>query len=89
VLATEIMTQNMAIQRCIRDRRMTMLPSLIQIGGKDGMHTIDDSCLHLLTHGFISIDHALAHCRDQDFIKTNYDAILRERAQNAEPKKRR
>jgi twitching motility protein PilT len=82
VLATEIMTQNMAVQRCIRDRRMPQIPSLIQIGGRDGMHTIDDSCLHLLTHGFISLEHALAHCRDQEFIKSNYDSLLRQRGEH-------
>jgi twitching motility protein PilT len=88
VLATEIMTQNMAVQRCIRDRRMPQLPSLIQIGGRDGMHTIDDSCLHLLSNGYITLEHALAHCRDQDFIKTNYEQIRIDRGELPPRKKR-
>ncbi|MBL9143519.1 MAG: PilT/PilU family type 4a pilus ATPase [Verrucomicrobiaceae bacterium] len=78
VLATEIMTMNHGIGRCIRDRRFSMLAGLIQIGAKDGMHTIDDSLLHLLIHDFIEEDHALAHCRDQDFIRSNYRKHLEE-----------
>ena len=88
VLATEIMTQTMAVQRCIRDRRMTQLPSLIQIGGREGMHTIDDSCLHLLNNGFITLDHALAHCRDKDFVESNHLAYVRSNTEPVGKKKR-
>ncbi len=81
VLATEIMTMNMGIARCIRDRRFSMLAGLIQLGGHDGMHTIDDSLLHLLQHDFIEEDHAIAHCRDQDFIRSNYRKHLEDTGQ--------
>ncbi len=87
VLASEIMTMNHGIARCIRDRRFSQLAGLIQMGGHDGMHTIDDSLLHLLTNDFIALDHALAHCRDQDFIRTNFQKHLRE--VNGDPKKKR
>jgi twitching motility protein PilT len=72
VLATEIMTMNHGIARCIRERRFSMLPGLIQLGSQHGMHTIDDSLLHLLTQGYITEENALMHCRDQDFIRSNY-----------------
>jgi twitching motility protein PilT len=85
VLATEIMTMNHGVARCIRDRRFAMLPGLIQIGGVNGMHTIDDSLLHLLTQGYISEDHALAHCRDADFIRSNY----RKQLQENDPKRKK
>jgi twitching motility protein PilT len=63
---------NTGLARCIRERRFAMMPGLIQIGGRDGMHTIDDSLLHLLNQGFIAENHALLHCRDKDFISTNH-----------------
>jgi twitching motility protein PilT len=88
VLATEIMTMNHGIARCIRDRRFSMLPGLIQIGAKDGMHTIDDSLLHLLRTDYILEEHALAHCRDQDFIRTNYAKHVRD-SQPQQPQKKR
>jgi twitching motility protein PilT len=78
VLASEVMTMNHGVARCIRDRRFSQLAGLIQIGGQDGMHTIDDSLLHLLTNDFITLDHALAHCRDRDFIRSNFQKHLAE-----------
>jgi twitching motility protein PilT len=78
VMASEVMTMNNAIAGCIRDGRLQQLPSLIQIGGRDGMHTIDDSLLHLLSYGFITLDDAKAHCRDFSFIQMGYDKHLQE-----------
>jgi len=79
VLATEILTLNSGMARCIRDRRFAQMPGLIQIGGNDGMHTIDDSLLHLLIHDFINLDDALAHCRDKHFIKENHYKEMKSR----------
>lgn len=79
VLATEILTLNSGMARCIRDRRFAQMPGLIQIGGNDGMHTIDDSLLHLLTHDYIHLDDALAHCRDKHFIKDNFHKEMKAR----------
>lgn len=79
VMATEVMTMNNAIAGCIRDQRLQQLPSLIQIGGRDGMHTIDDSLMHLLTYDFITLEDAKAHCRDYSFIKMGYDKMMHER----------
>lgn len=81
VLATEILTMNHAMARCIRDRRFSMMPGLMQIGAKDGMHTIDDSLLHLLVNDYIILDDALAHCRDKEFIRSNFAKAMKERMQ--------
>jgi twitching motility protein PilT len=78
VMASEVMVINSAIAACIRDQRIQQLPSLIQIGGRDGMHTIDDSLLHLLSYDFITLEDAKAHCRDFSFIKMGYDKLQRE-----------
>ena len=87
VLASEIMTMNHGVARCIRDRRFSQLAGLIQIGGSDGMHTIDDSLLHLLINDFISLEHALAHCRDREFIGSNYHRHMKELAEAAKKKR--
>ncbi|GEP46203.1 type IV pilus twitching motility protein PilT [Brevifollis gellanilyticus] len=79
VMASEVMTINNAVMSCIRDQRIQQLASLIQIGGRDGMHTIDDSLLHLLTYDFITLEDAKAHCRDYSFIKMGYEKLQRER----------
>lgn len=79
VMASEVMTMNSAISSCIRDQRLQQLASLIQIGGAQGMHTIDDSLLHLLTYDFITLEDARAHCRDFSFIEMGYEKVLRDR----------
>ncbi len=73
VMASEIMVNNQGIASCIRSRRLQQLPSLIQIGANEGMHTIDDSVAHLATYGFISIEDALLRARDRDFVLTAYE----------------
>lgn len=79
VMASEIMVNNPGIASCIRSRRLQQLPSLIQIGANDGMHTIDDSVTHLAIHGFISLDDALLRARDKDFVIAGYERKMRER----------
>src|SRR5437870_9835862 len=69
VLATELMTVNSGIEACIRDRRLSQIPGLIQIGGADGMHTVDDSLIELLLAVRTNLIHALAHARDPKFVK--------------------
>lgn len=78
VMASEIMVGSSAIASTIRSRRLTQLPNLIQLGSVNGMHTIDDSLLHLANHGFITLDDAVVRARDADFVQMNHRAFLRE-----------
>jgi twitching motility protein PilT len=75
VMASEVMVGNSAIAACIRSKRLTQLPNLIQIGGIDGMHTIDDSLIHLARHGFITVEDALVRARDAKFVELNCAAF--------------
>ena len=61
VLASELMMVNNAIASCIRDRRLSQIPSLMQLGAADGMHTIDDSLLELVLGERIALGDALDH----------------------------
>lgn len=79
VMASEILVNNQGIASCIRSRRLSQLPNLIQIGAVDGMHTIDDSVMHLAIHGFISLEDALIRARDKDFVQIGYERKMRER----------
>ncbi len=51
------MVVNDAIQAAIRDHRFEQVYSPMQIGASSGMHTFDDSLLHL------AIDEALLNAR--------------------------
>lgn len=81
VMASEVMVCNQGIASSIRSRRLTQLANLIQIGGPDGMHTIDDSLMHLTNHGFIDIKEAVIRARDPDFVRIGHNKYLRETGQ--------
>lgn len=66
VLATETLVSNNAIRACIRDRRYEQLVGLIEIGGREGMNTIDDSLAELYSSRLISKEEAIANARDRE-----------------------
>jgi len=77
VLATELLTVNSGIEACIRAGRLSQIPGLIQIGAKDGMHTVDDSLIELLLADRINLMDALAHARDPNFVKEEFQKALK------------
>ena len=77
VLASELLTVNSGIEACIRAGRLSQIPGLIQIGAKDGMHTVDDSLIELLLADRISLMDAMAHARDPNFVKEEFQKALK------------
>jgi twitching motility protein PilT len=77
VLATELMIVNSGIEACIRDRRLSQIPGLIQIGHNDGMHTVDESLIELLLGERIDLMDAMAHARDSNFVKEEFQKALK------------
>ena len=69
VLATETLVANNAIRACIRDRRYEQLVGLIEIGGREGMNTIDESLAELYLTRKISKEEAIANARDPESIE--------------------
>ena len=77
ILATELMIVNSGIEACIRERRLSQIPGLIQIGHSDGMHTVDDSLIELLIADRINLMDAMAHARDPNFVKEEFQKALK------------
>jgi twitching motility protein PilT len=77
ILATELMIVNSGIEACIRERRLSQIPGLIQIGAKEGMHTVDVSLIELLLAERISLMDAMAHARDPNFVKEEFQKALK------------
>ncbi len=77
ILATELMIVNSGVEACIRDRRLSQIPGLIQIGSADGMHTVDESLIELLLAERISLMDAMAHARDPNFVKEEFQKALK------------
>lgn len=66
VLVSEVMRANHAIRACIRDRRPEQIPGLMEIGAREGMHTIDESLAALIAQGVLTPEMAQAHARDRE-----------------------
>jgi len=68
VLAVETMVVNSGIRALIRDNKPHMIAGQIEIGGQEGMNTLDESLSRLVTEGLITYEEAMAHARDQERI---------------------
>ncbi len=69
LLATELLAANAGVRACIRERRWEQLVGLIEIGAKDGMHTIDEDLAGLYLSCQISKEEAIANARDRQRIE--------------------
>ena len=72
VVATEILMANNGVRASIREQRWEQLVGLIEIGRKDGMHTIDKDLARLYLDGWISKEEAVSNARDQKFVESLY-----------------
>jgi twitching motility protein PilT len=69
VLASEFLANNSAVAACIRERRLEQIVGLMEIGRKDGMHTIDDMLEELYLTNQISKEESVAGARDPQRIE--------------------
>jgi twitching motility protein PilT len=74
VLASETLVANAGVRACIRERRWEQLVGLIEIGAKDGMHTIDEDLSGLYLSLQISKEQAIANARD----RARFEALTRD-----------
>jgi twitching motility protein PilT len=69
VLCSEVMVMNDGVRACLRDHRFQQILSMIQIGGREGMQTFDESAAQLYANGFITHEEALLNSRDPDALE--------------------
>lgn len=60
VAARELLIVNAAVSTLIRDSKTHMIPSVIETGGKSGMHTLDKSLEDLVRRGLVRVEDAAA-----------------------------
>jgi twitching motility protein PilT len=70
VLATELLIMNTPSRKHIRERQLYQLVSVIQLGLKKGMHTMDDSLLELYESGEITYDVAICNSHDPTALRS-------------------
>lgn len=69
VLATELLVMTSAARNMIREGKTHQLTTVLQTGGKHGMHTLDSSLKSLYEKRIINIQEALLRCSDPDEFK--------------------
>jgi twitching motility protein PilT len=79
VLISETLFANNGVRACIREKRWEQLVSMIEIGGRDGMNTIDEALAGLLGTGQITEDEALLQARDRTVIETAFAAPVKKK----------
>jgi twitching motility protein PilT len=77
ILATELLIMNPAARKHVRDHELHQLTTIIQMGRKMGMHTMNDSLMELYESGEITYDIAICNSYDP--------AALRERIHKQTP----
>lgn len=76
ILATELLMANTAVRKHIRDKELHQLLSVIQMGRKQGMHSLDDSLIELYEAGEITYDTAICNSYNPQMLR---DAIHKEK----------
>ncbi len=65
VLASEVIISNIAVRAVIRDKKWEQLVGIIEIGSREGMHSLDESLAALYLDRQISKEDCVAHARDK------------------------
>ena len=73
VMVSEFLSNNSAVRACIRDHRFEQIVGLMEIGRRDGMHTMDDVLEELYLARRISKEEAVSGARDT----TRLEAVMR------------
>src|SRR5690242_4559580 len=77
--ALEILVCNAAVGNLIRENKTVQIPSMIQVGKKQGMQTLDDAIMGLLEKGWIGAEEAYDKGIDKSkfrpFLKTPPDEL--------------
>ncbi len=65
IAGTEVLTVTDAVSNMIRDNKIHQIPSVMQSGAKDGMHTLNTDLLRLLKAGRITRENALKYTNNR------------------------
>lgn len=69
----EVMKNTTAIQTCIREGTIHLIPGEMQKGAADGMYTMDQSLLRMYRQGLITRDTALLYCSEYSRMEERLD----------------
>jgi twitching motility protein PilT len=74
--ATEVMFGNPAVQNLIRENKIQEITSVIQAGKQQGMHTLDDSLVGLVTKKLVAPEEAYSYAENKGWFEQFVDLPL-------------
>ena len=77
--ATEVMFGNPAVSNLIRENKIQDIVSVIQAGKQQGMHTLDDSLVQLVTKKLVDPEEAFSYAENKGWFEQFVDLPLRAR----------
>lgn len=69
VLAAEVLMRNEAVTSLIAENKMLQLQTIIQSSRDEGMISFDQSLAELVKKGYVLIDRAIVHAKDQEYFR--------------------
>jgi twitching motility protein PilT len=76
VPATEVMFGNPAVSNLIREAKVQDIVSVIQAGKQQGMHTLDDSLVNLVTKRLVDPEEAYSYAENKGWFEQYVDVPL-------------
>jgi twitching motility protein PilT len=77
--ATEVMFGNPAVSNLIREAKIQEIVSVIQAGKQQGMHTLDDSLVQLVTKKLVDPEEAFSYAENKGWFEQFIDLPLQKR----------
>ena len=74
--ATEVMFGNPAVSNLIRENKIQDIVSVIQAGKQQGMHTLDDSLVQLVTKKLVDPEEAFSYAENKGWFEQFVDLPL-------------
>lgn len=78
--ATEVMFGSPAVSNLIRENKIQDITSVIQGGKQQGMHTLDDSLVQLVTKKLVDPEEAFSYAENKGWFEQYVDVPLRAKA---------
>ena len=76
VMAKEILIKNNAIANIIRDNDLPQLPSVLQMGSRDGMQLLENDLINFMRDGTISEEEGYKYANNPKFIKETLNGMM-------------
>ncbi|MDD2487198.1 MAG: PilT/PilU family type 4a pilus ATPase [Candidatus Gracilibacteria bacterium] len=73
-MVKEILIKNTAVSNLIRENELHQIPSVMQMGGKEGMQVLEQDILQFINEGEISMEEGMKYANNPRYLKDNVNS---------------